>query len=361
MNHVLVQLCLCRTCSETCSIFPQGGSFIRAAELQKLKNVLFILQTRELQKEANPVMPEQAQIPTENSADRMSFDQVNGQCIQVEYQETGNRIHPKHVSKQNTTVKTSVSLVSKEKKTETSTNIRKVTDKGSSKTTGSASVKSRQAVTEKPNVSQGSRPISSSGRGKVVPAHISAPFQTNPNLRTSRLQTTYRSATIVKSTVRGRGGATSSGRGRGDRGSFGRPGSSSGRATSSSSSKSGSAGSNRDRNTNSTTKTTNTASASNDRTDERSEDILKIDKQKLDRDSERLGRQSEGLESRDKVRHKQPKNRVEDNRNDKLSPCYTVIDNQTVIERISGVEHDVAGATETDQEVDKLFNLRRDG
>ena len=291
-------------------------------------------------------------MPPENSANVTSnLETVNGQEIQLESQETGNKINPKHVSKQNTTVRTAstkntaVDSVSKQKKAENSTNIRRVADKAPSKSAASDPVKPRQAVAErgavsqdrprqavveKGAVSQDRGPGSSSGRRKVVPAHISAPFQTNPNLPTSRLQTTYRSATAVKSSVRGRGGT---GRGRADRGS-------SGRATSSSSSKSGSAGNLRDKNTNYTT------SASDDsRTHER--------------DVERLERESEGLESR--VRHKEPRNCTGDYRNDKLIPRYTVIENKTVIEKTSGVEQDEAGVGETDNDVDKLFHLRRDG
>lgn len=46
---------------------------------------------------------------------------------------------------------------------------------------------------EKEIISQ--RPKSSSVQKKVVPAHVSAPFQTNPRLSTNKLQTTYRAAT----------------------------------------------------------------------------------------------------------------------------------------------------------------------
>ena len=60
----------------------------------------------------------------------------------------------------------------------------------------------------KPSVSgrtlsaQNKRPGSGTGKKKVVPAHISAPFQTNPNLKTSKLQSTYRSATASKPSLR---------------------------------------------------------------------------------------------------------------------------------------------------------------
>lgn len=40
------------------------------------------------------------------------------------------------------------------------------------------------------------RPQSSSGQRKVVPAHASAPFQTNPTLASAKLQTTYRASTV---------------------------------------------------------------------------------------------------------------------------------------------------------------------
>ena len=293
-------------------------------------------------------------MPPENSANVTSnLETINGQEIQLESHATGNKINPKHVIKQNTTLKTAstvetgISSVLKQKKAVNSTNIRRVADKVPSKSAANDPVKPRQAVAERGAVSQDRprqavaergavsqdrRPGSSSGRRKVVPAHISAPFQTNPNLATSRLQTTYRSATAVKSSVRGRG---ATGRGRADRGS-------SGRATSSLSSKSGSAGNPRDKNTNSTTNASN-------------------DSRTKERDVERLERESEGLESRDRVRHKEPRNCAGDYRNDKLSPQYTVIEDKTVIERTSGVEQDDAGVGETDNDVDKLFHLRRDG
>ncbi|XP_060558613.1 uncharacterized protein LOC132718924 [Ruditapes philippinarum] len=46
---------------------------------------------------------------------------------------------------------------------------------------------------ERQKISQ--RPQSSSGTRKIVPVHVNAPFQTNPNLRSSKLQTTYKAAT----------------------------------------------------------------------------------------------------------------------------------------------------------------------
>ena len=64
--------------------------------------------------------------------------------------------------------------------------------------------RTKQTVAAKSLSAQSKRPGSSSGKKKVVPAHINAPFQTNPNLPTSKLQTTYRSATSAKSSLRGR-------------------------------------------------------------------------------------------------------------------------------------------------------------
>ena len=60
----------------------------------------------------------------------------------------------------------------------------------------------KQSVSGRTTSAQNKRPGSGTGKKKVVPAHISAPFQTNPNLKTSKLQSTYRSATSSKPSLR---------------------------------------------------------------------------------------------------------------------------------------------------------------
>lgn len=57
------------------------------------------------------------------------------------------------------------------------------------------------------------RPSSSSGTRKAVPVHLNAPFQTNPNLISSKLQTTYKAAT-AKTLAKSRSAGSASGRGR---------------------------------------------------------------------------------------------------------------------------------------------------
>ena len=317
------------------------------------------MQTRELQKETGSVS-EQSQKPPESTANTTAnSDNVNEPEIPLENQEVVNKIDSKHVNKQNIAQKTAsvkesrFISVSKQKKTENSTNTRRTSDKVSAgskstisdsvrtKQTGSGSEtaisdssKIKQTGSERTTTAQSRRPGSSSGRRKVVPAHISAPFQTNPNLPTSKLQTTYRSATSVKSTARGRGSVSSA------RGRVGGV-TSSGRASSSSSSKSGVIGNHEDRNTNSTT-----SASSDPKTNER--------------DKQRLNKESEGLEYRDKVRHIDPRNCIEGLSNDKLFPRDTVIGSETVINNNSGTQQDEAGVMDADNAVDK-FDLRRDG
>ena len=67
----------------------------------------------------------------------------------------------------------------------------------------------KQSVSGRTTSAQNKRPGSGTGKKKVVPAHISAPFQTNPNLKTSKLQSTYRSATASKPSLRAQANASS--------------------------------------------------------------------------------------------------------------------------------------------------------
>ena len=67
----------------------------------------------------------------------------------------------------------------------------------------------KQSVSGRTLSAQNKRPGSGTGKKKVVPAHISAPFQTNPNLKTSKLQSTYRSATTSKPSLRAQANASS--------------------------------------------------------------------------------------------------------------------------------------------------------
>ena len=67
----------------------------------------------------------------------------------------------------------------------------------------------KQSVSGRTLSAQNKRPGSGTGKKKVVQAHISAPFQTNPNLKTSKLQSTYRSATSSKPSLRAQANAPS--------------------------------------------------------------------------------------------------------------------------------------------------------
>lgn len=69
--------------------------------------------------------------------------------------------------------------------------------------------------TERSRIS--ARPQSSSGHRKIVPAHASAPFQTNLHLASSRLQTTY-GASTAKTSAKSRGVSSGSAGRRGVKG-----------------------------------------------------------------------------------------------------------------------------------------------
>ena len=217
-----------------------------------------------------------------------------------------------------------------------------------------ASVKSERTntVSARSTSSKTERPGSSSGKRKLVPAHISAPFQTNPNLRTSKMQTTYSSATSVKSTLRGQGRESSvkkSGVGSGG----------SARVSQSTSIKPGSAGPRQDTNKFSAKNTNSKAACDNSNQNNSGIDSKINDKFRNDTVQEIKQSICKGDGTNG---NNAGCNNLGDVKviNDRV--CETVIKTSTVISDNSGeVNGGKEDGMDIEDESDKLFDLKKDG
>lgn len=305
-----------------------------------------LFQTKELQKETKKET-EHPQISHEDTVD-LNSNTENDKKTDDSSEKTSqiNEINKKVTKKnpsQNTISKkeSSLSAVSKQKITGSVINTRRMSENVStvSKSAVNNTERMKQIVMEKNASFQTRRPESSSGKRKVVPAHISAPFQTNPNLPTSRLQTTYRSATSAK-TLRGKSSASSTrGRQVGVK--------SSGKEPLTTHVNPGSTGRQTDKSINSSNKVNKT-------------ELNKgVDEQLINDRLKEIHTPAEDEMVKNEDHEYYDDSITKRTRNNRVQE--TVIENQTVINKNSGILKDADNMTSTDQGAEKLFDLKRDG